>query len=72
MRRLNFGLSIFLICLLACSCKTEDVVETGSIVGFVNMYDENNSTIQDKSGVIISIDGLPSITTTSKRRRPPS
>jgi hypothetical protein len=44
------------------SCKKEypTQVQTGNMIGFVTLYDENGILIQDKSGVSISVSGSKS------------
>ena len=68
----NFPGIIFLISILlisACSDETTNPVLTGDISGFVKLYARNGNSIDDKSNVVVSIEGTNYKTTTNSDGR---
>lgn len=47
-----------LVFLLGCDKYENNIFYMGNIVGFVNLKDETGNEVDDKSGVIVSIEGL--------------
>jgi len=56
---------IFLIGIMITACKKEETIQTGKLIGFITLYDENGNLLQDKSGVNINAIGSSSFNTTS-------
>jgi len=58
--------NILLFCLLAAACEKSDPdLLSGDIVGFVEVYDENQYPLEDKSGVLLSLTNETFTTQTS-------
>jgi hypothetical protein len=69
MRKIKNQIFLLAISIMIVSCTkeitTQTYIQTGSIVGYVTLYDENGNLISDKSGVNISISGWPSFDATT-------
>jgi len=58
-------LLFLIVSITVVSCKKEPINIPGRIAGYVSLYDENNSLIENMSGVIVTIESMPSFNATT-------
>ena len=69
MKKTKFFLSLLIVLSFFSSCAKDEGLLTGSLIGFVSLYETDNTFVEDRSGVVVSVDGKKISTQTDTNGR---